>query len=65
MSTGTVAVPGFVDSHAHLLKDSAGLAFPSTAASVREFHHQVASHLLGTANAETGDNVHDAKPFGN
>ncbi len=38
-----VAVPGLIDSHAHLLRDSAGLAFPGTAAAVREFHQQVAS----------------------
>jgi predicted amidohydrolase YtcJ len=40
---GPVAVPGLVDSHAHLLRDSAGLAFPATAAAVREFHHRVAA----------------------
>jgi hypothetical protein len=40
---GLVAVPGLVDSHAHLLRDSAGLAFPATAAAVREFHHRVAA----------------------
>jgi predicted amidohydrolase YtcJ len=39
---GPVAVPGFIDSHAHLLKDSAGIAFPGSAAAVREFHRQVA-----------------------
>jgi predicted amidohydrolase YtcJ len=38
-----VAVPGFTDGHAHLLKDSAGVAFPGTPAAVREFHHRVAS----------------------
>ena len=37
-----VTVPGLIDSHAHLLRDSAGLPFPGTAAAVRAFHRQVA-----------------------
>jgi predicted amidohydrolase YtcJ len=39
---GQVAVPGLIDSHAHLLRDCAGIAFPATSAAVREFHRQVA-----------------------
>jgi predicted amidohydrolase YtcJ len=38
----TVAVPGFVDHHAHLLREAAGLGFPASAQSVRDFHHDVA-----------------------
>jgi predicted amidohydrolase YtcJ len=37
-----VAVPGFTDAHAHLLKDAAGIAMPAGAAPVRAFHQQVA-----------------------
>jgi predicted amidohydrolase YtcJ len=38
-----VAVPGFTDSHAHLLKDSAGLALAIDAPAVRAFHAEVAA----------------------
>ena len=37
-----VSLPGFVDHHAHLLRDAAGIAFPRTPLAVREFHHKVA-----------------------
>jgi predicted amidohydrolase YtcJ len=37
-----VAVPGFTDHHAHLLRESAGLRFPASPQAVREFHHRVA-----------------------
>jgi predicted amidohydrolase YtcJ len=37
-----VAVAGFVDHHAHLLKDSSGIPFPWQRTTVREFHRQVA-----------------------
>jgi predicted amidohydrolase YtcJ len=36
-----VEVDGFVDHHAHLLKDSSGLPFPWQGIGVREFHQQV------------------------
>jgi predicted amidohydrolase YtcJ len=36
------AVPGLVDSHAHLLADCAGAAFPASAAAVRDLHQRVA-----------------------
>jgi predicted amidohydrolase YtcJ len=37
-----VAVPGFADHHAHLLRDAAGVAFPPTSDAVRAFHQSVA-----------------------
>jgi predicted amidohydrolase YtcJ len=37
-----VSVPGFVDHHAHLLQDAAGIAFPATPQAVRELHRNVA-----------------------
>jgi predicted amidohydrolase YtcJ len=37
-----IAVPGFADHHAHLLRESAGLRFPPSPQTVREFHRQVA-----------------------
>ncbi|HVB41510.1 MAG TPA: amidohydrolase family protein [Streptosporangiaceae bacterium] len=37
----TVQVPGFVDHHTHLLKDSAAVGWPWQGGSVREFHQQV------------------------
>jgi predicted amidohydrolase YtcJ len=37
-----VAVAGFVDHHAHLLKDASGVPFPWQGTTVREFHQQVA-----------------------
>jgi predicted amidohydrolase YtcJ len=37
-----VSVPGFVDHHAHLLRDAAGVGFPSTPQAVRDFHRSVA-----------------------
>src|SRR5215469_8507312 len=37
-----VSVPGFVDHHAHLLRDAAGVAFPPTSEAVRDLHHSVA-----------------------
>src|SRR5271169_6606374 len=37
-----VSVPGFVDHHAHLLRDAAGVEFPPTPQAVRDFHYQVA-----------------------
>jgi predicted amidohydrolase YtcJ len=36
-----VSVPGFVDHHAHLLRDAAGVGFPPTPQAVREFHREV------------------------
>jgi predicted amidohydrolase YtcJ len=38
-----VAVPGFADHHAHLLRTAAGVSFPAGAAAVRAFHQQVAA----------------------
>jgi predicted amidohydrolase YtcJ len=38
-----IAVPGFVDHHAHLLRDAAGVPFPAGPAAVREFHQHVAA----------------------
>jgi predicted amidohydrolase YtcJ len=38
-----VAVPGFADHHAHLLRTAAGVRFPAGAAAVRAFHQQVAA----------------------
>jgi predicted amidohydrolase YtcJ len=37
-----VSVPGFVDHHAHLLRDAAGVGFPPTPQAVRDFHRSVA-----------------------
>ncbi len=37
-----VSVPGFVDHHAHLLRDAAGVEFPQTRQAVRDFHLSVA-----------------------
>jgi predicted amidohydrolase YtcJ len=37
-----VAVPGFTDYHAHLLRAAAGVTFPAGAAAVRDFHFRVA-----------------------
>src|SRR5450755_1447687 len=39
---GSTEVPGFVDSHAHLLKDSARVPFPWPESTVSEFHRRVA-----------------------
>jgi predicted amidohydrolase YtcJ len=36
-----VSVPGFVDHHAHLLRDAAGVGFPPTPQAVRDFHREV------------------------
>jgi predicted amidohydrolase YtcJ len=38
-----VAVPGFADHHAHLLRTAAGVSFPAGTAAVREFHQRVAA----------------------
>lgn len=38
----TVAVPGLVDAHAHLLRVCVGVPFPGQGPSAAEFHHQVA-----------------------
>lgn len=38
-----VAIPGFTDHHAHLLRTAAGVPFPATTAAVRDFHHRVAA----------------------
>jgi len=38
----SVAVAGFVDHHAHLLKDASGVPFPWQGTTVREFHERVA-----------------------
>ncbi len=38
-----VSVPGFVDHHAHLLRDAAGVPFPPTSQAVRAFHVSVAA----------------------
>ncbi len=38
-----VAVPGFADHHAHLLRTAAGVSFPADAAAVRAFHQRVAA----------------------
>lgn len=37
-----VAIPGFTDHHAHLLREAAGVGFPATTAAVRAFHQRVA-----------------------
>jgi predicted amidohydrolase YtcJ len=37
-----VSVPGFVDHHAHLLRDAAGVGFPASSEAVRDFHRTVA-----------------------
>jgi predicted amidohydrolase YtcJ len=37
-----VDVPGLVDHHAHLLRESSGIGFPAGPAAVREFHERVA-----------------------
>jgi predicted amidohydrolase YtcJ len=42
-TTSPVAVPGFTDHHAHLLRDAAGVAFPAGSGAVRDFHHRVAA----------------------
>ena len=42
-STSQVAVPGFADHHAHLLRTAAGVQFPAGTAAVRDFHQQVAA----------------------
>jgi predicted amidohydrolase YtcJ len=39
-----VAIPGFTDSHAHLLKEAAGISLVLAAPAVRAFHQQVARH---------------------
>jgi predicted amidohydrolase YtcJ len=39
---GSVALPGFTDRHAHLLKESAGVPLAADASSVRAFHERVA-----------------------
>lgn len=36
-----VSVPGFVDHHAHLLRDAAGVGFPPTPQAVRDFHREL------------------------
>jgi predicted amidohydrolase YtcJ len=41
-----VSVPGFADHHAHLLRDAAGVTFPSTPQAVRDFHQNVAAQGL-------------------
>ncbi|HSR86120.1 MAG TPA: hypothetical protein VLM11_18235 [Streptosporangiaceae bacterium] len=38
-----VSVPGFVDHHAHLLRDAAGVPFQPTAQAVRDLHDSVAA----------------------
>jgi len=38
----SIEMDGFVDHHAHLLKDSSGVPFPWQGTTVREFHEQVA-----------------------
>jgi predicted amidohydrolase YtcJ len=38
-----LSVPGFVDHHAHLLRDSSGVGFPAGPQAVRDFHRRVAS----------------------
>jgi len=38
-----VSVPGFVDHHAHLLRDAAGVPFPPTRQAVRDLHDTVAA----------------------
>lgn len=42
-STPPVAVPGFADHHAHVLRHAAGAAFPAGASAVRDFHLRVAA----------------------
>jgi predicted amidohydrolase YtcJ len=42
LTGGPVAVPGFADHHAHLLRESAGVRFPATREQVRAFHLRVA-----------------------
>jgi predicted amidohydrolase YtcJ len=37
-----VAVPGFTDAHAHLLRDASGIPFPWQETTVADFHRQVA-----------------------
>jgi predicted amidohydrolase YtcJ len=37
-----VAVPGFIDHHAHLLREAAGVGFPADRQAVRSFHERVA-----------------------
>lgn len=38
-----VPVPGFIDHHAHLLRESAGVSFPVGPQAVRKFHRRVAA----------------------
>ena len=38
-----VAVPGFTDAHAHLLRQASGVHFPAGSAAVRAFHQRVAA----------------------
>jgi predicted amidohydrolase YtcJ len=42
MAKAPLTVPGFVDHHAHLLRESSGIGFPAGPGAVREFHEQVA-----------------------
>jgi predicted amidohydrolase YtcJ len=53
-----VAVPGFADAHAHLLRESAGVGLAVDSAVVRSFHQQVA------ADASTPMDVPDPVPAG-
>lgn len=55
---GHVAVPGFADHHAHLLKDAAGASFPPSPEAVARFHREVA------AAGRTPMDVPDAEPDG-
>jgi predicted amidohydrolase YtcJ len=41
--SGAVAVPGFTDAHAHLLRQFSGIPFPWQETTVARFHQQVAS----------------------
>ncbi|MGO8885634.1 MAG: hypothetical protein ACLP7J_10050 [Streptosporangiaceae bacterium] len=51
-----VAVPGFTDVHAHLLRQAAGADFPAAAAAVRAFHQRVAAagSTMLTADPRSG-----------
>jgi predicted amidohydrolase YtcJ len=53
-----VAVPGFADAHAHLLRESAGVGLAVSPAVVRSFHQQVA------ADASSPMDVPDPVPAG-
>ena len=53
---GQVAVPGFADHHAHLLRDAAGVGFPPTPEAVARFHQAVA------ATGRTPMDVPDSDP---